>query len=550
MFNLLIVDDERHLVDSMADTIEWQKFGIEQVFKAYSAAEALETINMNPVNIVVTDIRMPGMDGIELIGRLSAQWAHIQIIILSGHADFQYAQTAVKHNVVEYLLKPVNDADITEAVAKVSVKLSVQRDSYLSEQKQQQLLNQNLPLMSSNLLYDLLNGKRVHTSLLDDLKGTYGIPFGKGDEVSMLLIRKEGKFVQFDYNDQLLMDFSVLNMLQELFSDCFYVWHSREVHDYLAVIIKPKANPSDYSIVKEEEVCIQASRKAEQLQRAVQFYLQGSISIMISQLFAFPAGLQEEYRRCVSRFRNHIGEDEGILISWAESGSETKEIRSLQRLYEPLTIAQLMDLGKWQEANEKLEAIVQELQTKWSDSHEHLLEVFHLLTHSFLQFLHSNGLHWSQLNQESSEPIDAAAPIRSARQLQQWAEHILERLERLTEAYSQDGRSQLVKQVNQYIETHLSNDVSLQIIADHVRFNPAYLSKIYKQETGEGISEFTHRLRMDKALHLLKQPLFKIYEITELLGYQNPQYFSKLFKREYGCTPQEFRDKHYSREVH
>jgi two-component system response regulator YesN len=542
MFNMLIVDDERHLVDSMADTIAWGEFGIENIFKAYSAAEALEFIGTYPINIVVTDIRMPGMDGVELIGRLSAQWSHIQIIILSGYADFHYAQTAVKHNVAEYLLKPVNDADITDAVAKVVAKLSVQRESYRSEQKQQQLLNQNLPLMCSNLLYDLLNGKRIHASLLEDLKETYGIPFGKGDEVSLLLIRKEGKFVQFDYNDQLLMDFSVINMFQELFGDTFYVWHSREAHDFLVVLLKQREGAIGFP-EKEEEVRRMASQKAELLQRAVQFYLQGSVSILISRLFVFPENLQKEYQRCVSKFRNHIGEDEGILISHAVMDTDHKEIRSLGRLYEPLTIAQLMDLGKWQQAKEKLEEVIQELQTDWPVSHEHLLEVYYWLTHAFLQFLHANGFYLEQLHDDSSDRIDETISIRSFRHLKQWAERKLEKLERLAEANRLDGRSQLVKQVNQYMETHMSTDISLQVIADYVRFNPAYLSKIYKLETGEGISEFAHRLRMDKALHLLKQHQLKIYEITEILGYQNPQYFSKLFKKEYGCTPQEYRDK-------
>lgn len=537
MFNLLIVDDEKHLVNAMADTIAWESFGIGKVFKAYSAAEALETTRIHPVNIVVTDIRMPGMDGMELISRLSAEWAQIQIIILSGHADFHYAQTAVKHNVAAYLLKPVHDADITEAVMKVTAMLTEQRESYRSMQKQQQVLNQHLPLMCSHLLYNLLHGKRVSASFIEDLQDTYSIPFGMGDKVTMLLVRKEGKFVKFDYSDQLLMDYSVMNMLQELFGDAFDVWHCKEVLNYLVVLLKRKGADR-----KEEEIRQSASRKAEQLQRAVQFYLQGSVSILISRLFSFPDSLQEEFQRCASKFRNHISEDEGILINSADTEANPQEIRSLQRLYEPLTVAQLMDLGKWQQAREKLEEVVQELQTKWPVSHEHLLEVYHFLSHTFLQFLHTNGFNMEQL-QAGADRMNEADAVRSVRHLQQWAEWTLDKLERMTGEHSRDSRSQLVKQVNHYIDAHLSDDVTLQIIAEHVRFNPAYLSKIYKLETGEGISEYTHRLRMNKALQLLKQQHLKIYEITEMLGYQNPQYFSKLFKKEFGSTPQEYRDK-------
>ncbi|WP_165452487.1 response regulator [Paenibacillus thalictri] len=545
MFNLLIVDDEKHLVDSMADTISWGKYGIQEVFKAYSAVEALETIKIWPVHIVVTDIRMPGMNGMELIGKLAEQWSHIQIIILSGHADFQYARTAMKHKIAEYLLKPVNDEDITEAVSKVSARLTAELDSYRLRLKQQQLMNQNLPLMRANLLSDLLHGKRMHPSLIDDLRDTYGIPFAREDAVSIVLIRMEGKLAQFDYSDRQLMEFSVINMMQEVFADDFYIWHSKEVHDYLVILIKSKQDAlvAGHSGEKERWLHRVISERAEQLQRAVQFYLQGSISILISRPFEFPRSLLEAYRRCVTRFRNQVGTVQGIFLNVDEMETKRAEAQSLVVLYEPLTMSQMMDLGKWVDAKAKLADIVEELQSKWPASHEHLLEVYYSLAHAFLHFMHSNGLQLAQVHEHVAGQINEYSPILSVSQLQGWAERLLTKLEVMTDTISRDGRSQIVKLVNQYIETHLGIDISLQTIADHVRFNAAYLSKIYKLETGEGISEYALRLRMDKAMYLLKQPHYKIYEISELLGYQNPQYFSKLFKREYGCTPQEFRDK-------
>lgn len=543
MFHMIFIDDEQHLVDSLADTIHWAAYGIQNVYKAYSAAEALEMINIEPVHIVVTDIRMSGMNGIELIHHLSGHFPHIQIIILSGYADFQYAQAALQHQVAEYLLKPVSDAEITEAVLKVSAKLRADREAYLHRQRQQQLFNHHLPLLRSNVMLDLLNGKRFPAAVLQDIASTYGIRFASGDTVYLVLIRMEGKFTEYDYNDQSLMAFSIFNMLQEMFDDAFHIWNCRNAHDYLVVLLKAKEEAMDASGPGDDIIRPLITAKAETLQRAVQFYLLGNVSVVISSGFVFPDRLRQVYLECVAKIRNQIGEVEGILICGEELEGEQKEVRALQRLYEPLTIAQLIDLGRWHQARQTLGDIIDELQTQWADSREHLMEVYYSLAHMFLHYVHGNNCLLTQLSDGTEEGIDDGRPIRSVRHLQQWAEHMLEKLELMAKSDSRHGKSKLVKQVNHYIETHLGDNISLQMIADHVGFNPSYLSRIYKLERGEGISEYSHRFRMDKARQLLKQTEYKIYEITEMLGYQNPQYFSKLFKKDFGCTPQEYRDK-------
>lgn len=108
------------------------------------------------------------------------------------------------------------------------------------------------------------------------------------------------------------------------------------------------------------------------------------------------------------------------------------------------------------------------------------------------------------------------------------------------------NRISVVIKVNEFIESRLSEDVSLQAIADHIYLNPGYLSKVYKLETGENISEYLYRLRMNKAADLLRNTRLKIFEISEKIGYQNTPYFIKVFKSHYGNTPQDFRNRLYS----
>lgn len=540
MSSLLIVDDEMDQVDSLADTIDWGSFGIGPIYKAYSAFEALDVLEMHAVDIVVTDIRMPEMNGLELIQRMIKRWSEIQVIILSGYSDFQYAQAAVKYNVSEYLLKPVSDDEIVEAVVRTRDKLSEIRSSYLSNQKQRQFIQQKLPIIKSSLLNDMLGGKKLQPFELDDLETAYGIRFSDGDRISLLLLRLEGKFTRYNLNDKALIAFSVFNMAEELLGGEFELWYTRESFGYLVILLKPKqGSAAAWNNVAGIQKWV--TGYVEKLQRAVQFYLQGNVSVLVSGSFVFQDELQEVYRSNLAAFRDIIGEFDQIVVM-GSGYEEGQADRPLQKLYESFTLTQLLELGKWEQAREKLDDTVEELLERWPNSRGHLLEAFYAFSHAVIQFVHSNGLKLSQIEDAQEQLSGKGIPFHSARQFQEWALSVLDRLQQLAGHTQQAGRSNIVETINQYIEAHYGEDATLQALSDYVGLHPSYLSKLYKSETGQGISEYRHQLRMSKAVELLQHNRLKIHEISEMLGFQNPQYFSKKFKEEFGCAPNEYRD--------
>lgn len=132
--------------------------------------------------------------------------------------------------------------------------------------------------------------------------------------------------------------------------------------------------------------------------------------------------------------------------------------------------------------------------------------------------------------------------IHSLDKLRNWAMRMLEKLKTELSAGDQHTKSYIIKQVREIVSSDLGPETSVKTIADRVYLHPVYLSKIYKAETGESLGDYIIRMRMERALYLLKHTNKKIYEVTSELGYQNPQYFSKMFKKYYGLTPNEFRD--------
>ncbi|TLS53813.1 helix-turn-helix domain-containing protein [Paenibacillus antri] len=147
------------------------------------------------------------------------------------------------------------------------------------------------------------------------------------------------------------------------------------------------------------------------------------------------------------------------------------------------------------------------------------------------------------ISETDYEMLLDANQFQTIRQLEDWSYRVYGRLKQEMDKEAGNTRATIVDQVHRYIELHMEEDVSVQTLADHVYLNPSYLSRVYKSETGESISDYLYRFRMEKAAYMLKNTQERIYEITARLGYQNPQYFIKVFKRYFGITPQEYRDK-------
>jgi len=145
---------------------------------------------------------------------------------------------------------------------------------------------------------------------------------------------------------------------------------------------------------------------------------------------------------------------------------------------------------------------------------------------------------------EDSARIFEANPFRTVQSLQDWSLHCLERVIKWMNSIHNETTHIMIRRVQDFIHNHFTGDTSLQTIADHVHLHPVYLSRLYKAETGEGISEYLLKLRMDKAEQLLTKTRKRIKDIAAQLGYDNTQYFIKVFKRQFGMTPREFRELH------
>ncbi|WP_242403673.1 AraC family transcriptional regulator [Paenibacillus pini] len=352
---------------------------------------------------------------------------------------------------------------------------------------------------------------------------------------ALMLIRLEEEFGQYKNNGQPLIEYAIMNMTEEIMGEFMEVWGVKEEHGYLVFLVQLKKNSTDISVENMLE------RLSLQLQYKVKQFLKGTLSIVFTEWFEFPQQLPERFRQATSYFRQIVGDEQEFIMRVSEL-EHTPAQGPLDALYTPPSLLNMLEAGHWEAAEAKLVAVCAELDDKWPESWEHCMEAGFLICASFTNLAHRNGHSLAKLLGTDIEELQSGEAFSSINKLRKWSLSMLHKLKDGTSDEIKDIRSLYVKKIQQFTHDNLHLDVSLRVLADHVNLHPTHLSKIYKIETGEGISEYVSRLRMERACHKLKTTSKKVYEISMDIGYMDPAYFIKVFKRQFGVTPQEYRD--------
>jgi len=242
MFRILIVDDEPSVVDAISQTLPWSELDIEEVFTAYSAKEALKHMEQHYIDIVLTDIRMPGMDGIELMRAIRSYARHVKFILLTGHAEFEYAKQALQMQAEDYLLKPVRDEALIATIRRLTQEMREEWTERASREKTLQYMRKHLSTLRSDLLRNVLDG-RLPAEEVFTRNELLELPFREGDRVHIAVIRLERYWTK--RGDRALLEYAAMNIAEEVLAPAYLLWHCIDVHNFLVMVLKEKNASSD-----------------------------------------------------------------------------------------------------------------------------------------------------------------------------------------------------------------------------------------------------------------------------------------------------------------
>ena len=528
-YTVLLVDDEEEVVQVIMKKINWEGLGFSVIGYANNGVKALEMVEEYQPDIVMTDIKMPYMDGMELANRIKAEFPATRILIFTGFDEFEYAKEAVHLEVEEYILKPVNSVELTNVFTQMKIKM----DQEISEKRNVEILQryymESLPLLQANFYSTLIEG-RIREGELSKYLSDYQITFS-GPFFCCLVIHTSSSQAPENMNP-LLLSTSVQKQAEERLGK---KWKAKSF-TYLGntVLIAQLQHESDVSELTDE---------SDRFCRYVRRMIGAVVTVGIGTVCGNILEISKSYsgaREAVS-YRGIYGATKAINIKeiapqeMVQSGSAGE--------MEMANLFKMIRLGSEQEVLDAVNRYWNQISFPSKSLQQHHIAVMEMVS-ALYRFSSNNEISMEEFGGDLGKLYTKLLDLEPET-LHKWLrETSLSFREKLIHARSRSTKSFVLK-AEEYVRNNFyDEEISLDRICEILGVSSSYFSTIFKKETGKSFIGYLTDYRMEQASRLLIETNEKSYIIAKQVGYTDPNYFSYVFKRRYGVSPSKYRTEH------
>lgn len=533
MYSLLIVDDEYYAVEAMLHAVDWKQIGIEHLYTAMSADEAKSVMMKNQIDIMVCDIEMPEEDGLSLQIWVQQHAAEIETIFLTGHAEFSYAQKAIQLHSFDYLLKPVNSAALLETVQRAlekrvqsreMKKLAVQYEAYAKKDHSWK------PKRMTRFWKDVCSSRYpLSSAQMNELTSFYHVEIPSETFILPILFRVEEWLRKFPDQDLDILEFGLCNAAEELVLNGEVGDVVADQRGYILVLLYGGSDQLPQARDRWEISC------KDYMDRCT-LYLSCRLSCYIGEWTPLKE-MPIAYRKLMQVHRHNVAGSNDVYYVQVNDPNKKSANEVVPLPWGP-EFSLLMETGQIKEALQKADDLIDWMKEQRPLSAELLQSFYHALLHSIYPILHKNGIALQSVYPEE-EPQESYV-TRSFSALREWAHELISRAGWLIHPEGEHSHS-VMKKICLYIDARLEYELGREEIAEFAGFHPAYLSRLFKKETGMSLSDYIFHARIKKAQELLVTTSFTVTEIAGKAGYVNYTHFTKMFKKHTGLTPKQYR---------
>lgn len=514
MYKLIIADDEKIIRMGLKNVVDWESLGFEitQIFA--DGQEILEYLDYMIPDVILTDIKMSQVSGLDVAKYVFEHKIPCKVVLISGYQEFELAVQGLKYGAEDYLLKPTNVADIEETFTKIKKQLDILKEDWERERVERERMDEAIPLLEERFFADLILGgvidsreyirSRIHIIYPDlDVDNSQGI-------LVDIIIRDFEHFMSdiWEYSyDQL--ETNLKNFFRIYNNQFFFhiVYKSGCIVEIVGIRTGQKLQKED---------CQQAMKAlVEELEQSFHFQVDFEIRCVYDSVLDI-GRLKEDTGRTwdEKEKKGYIAEQKKLIMSNISVGN----IIMAQKLFH--NILEELGMGNIIERNNIV------------------IDIFSTM----------NGL-LSEINEELSQSLQTyfnyslLASMEKTEEVLTYCDRIFDRIKMAEEKKEYYHTDSLINKAKAYIQENLYRDVSQEEIANRLFICSSYLSRLFKKQTGENFTQYVTRVKMDRAIELLKDPQYKTYQVSEALGYKTPRYFSRLFRMQTGMNPSEYRGK-------
>lgn len=531
MYKVLLVDDEALIREAISENIPWEDMGFELIASCENGREAMEQMKQVTPDLLLTDIYMPYVDGIELARYVYENHPDTKTVIISGYDEFEYAKQAVRYQVMEYILKPVTPSELMEVLLRAKESLDERCAKTKTLKKLQGAYISNRPFLRGRFLNSLLRGNEQPEGLRDkmaeldiSLTGAFfNTAIVEGDDLSPFLNQYA------NVRDELAL-FAICNITQELIDRKKLGTAFQNMEEKTIVIFCGDS---------EEELGRQMEETLREIQETIRRLLLIETTIGVGQTVSDICRLYQSYERAWEVMEQKFLMGGGRILK-RELLEEPDNGRSIDVPRWAGRVLQEIKSGSGESIGESIREFAQEIRDSYANRNRSIIYMQNLL----LTVIGTANLIKEKENLIVEEEKEFLNRIYAYEHLTEMAAdvtaicvHISELLGEQRDSY---GKKQAMMALDYIRENYMNSEVNLNSVCSHLAISTSYFSTLFKSCTGETFIEALTKKRMEEAKKLLENTAMKTYEVAGEVGFSDPHYFSIAFKKATGRTPTEY----------
>lgn len=529
MVSMMIADDELMIRQGLL-TLPWKEYGIEVIGAASNGEEALHLAKAAKPQILLTDIRMPGMDGLALVEAIKGEVPDLKAILLTGYQDFAYAHSAIQLGAMGYVLKPSDPDEIINIVLKAKKQIEEEMEARLEKQQILQKVDRVMPAVFNSFLQDLLFGRITDRQVIAEKCKEFSQTF---DNYVVMLI-------EFKSDPKKSNVESISKVKEEICSTASAFSKSivLDIQKSTCCIINELSS-------NEENVKDKLLALAMEIRNTLKSEFDIYVSIGISRCCHSAADMHVAFNQAMNCLKMRFSLGKGAIIH-IEDLKDSVQRQNLEVLKMTEEIFENIKTGNYRMVEKTTREMLFRL-SKEQKAEEQIIKsvCFDILVSSYRILKEEKTAESMDINEQ--QLLSRLTACTDVEELEEYVIQVLMGIMDSICAKVPSARNKIVLESIDYIEKFYMEDISLLTLSEHVHMNHIYISRLIKRETGETFLDILTNIRMKKASELLSNSDYKTYEISYKVGIKDSGYFSQVFKKYYGVTPSEYRENLYSR---
>lgn len=554
MYRLLIVDDEPSIVDGLLqhfqENVEWEL----DICKAYSALEALEIAKKTKIDLLISDIRMPGKSGLQLVDDVLFYWPSCRVILLTGHSEFDYAYKAIQKNVDSYILKMEGMEVIHQTVSTAINKLDEEHRNRNLLERASLKLTVAEPLLKKEFFEALLTGDNAVNVWRSEWYEGLSLRIELGRPLMIIA----GKVDLWEEKTTYMKKMELFYSIQSLFAEHLPLQIKAEtvIHDRSELVwfVQPDAAADKFNeesgATDWQALVFYLKGMLEPIQNSCRNELRIPISFVVGKRAVEWDGIGQTFDLIKAAFKQRavFGPVMAIIDldksdEWFKGETRKSAVPPAVEFNKKLKVLEkFLDEGDEKEAYSLTSELVERLKKEINPNYIVGMERYYKLLLVYLSALNSMDCYDKSFHDIGVASISVMEPAAEWETIEKQLNRLCVLICHIKKEQVEKSENQIVERIHRFVTENLGNDLSLARIAEVVYFNPSYLSRFYKQLTRRNLSDFINETKAEAAMDMLMHTQLKVNEIALKLGFESPSYFTSFFRKMTGSTPQEYRE--------